>query len=251
MENIVRKYGWKREPIDDSKMLVSISAPHKGLPDSVDLEPKMPAIYNQLQTGSCTGQGIGGAIEYALIKSGITDFTPSRLFIYYNERLIEGDTSTDAGGQIHDGIKGVNLYGIVDEKYWAFSEHKVETKPSQIAYTLAAKEKLKNYAALDNRNITGLKSCLALGYPIVFGFTVYSYFESEQMAKNGILNLPSTTEEILGGHCVLIVGYDDAKQMFKVRNSWGADWGLNGYFWMSYAYVTNTQLSSDFWMIRI
>ena len=62
--------------------------------------------------------------------------------------------------------------------------------------------------------------------------------------------MPDTnTESILGGHAVVAVGYDDSKECFIVRNSWGTNWGDAGYFYMPYAYLTNPELASDAWEI--
>ena len=92
--------------------------------------------------------------------------------------------------------------------------------------------------------------CLAEGYPFVFGFTVYESFESPAVAKTGRLNLPKPSEKSLGGHAVMAAGYDDATKRFLIRNSWGTDWGMKGYFTIPYAYLDNRNLSDDFWTIR-
>jgi C1A family cysteine protease len=96
-----------------------------------------------------------------------------------------------------------------------------------------------------------LKGCLASGYPIVFGFTVYESFESDAVAKTGQVPLPKPSEKVLGGHAVLAVGYDETQQRFIVRNSWGKNWGLQGYFTMPYSYLTDNNLADDFWTIRV
>ena len=96
-----------------------------------------------------------------------------------------------------------------------------------------------------------MRGCLAGGYPFIFGFTVYSKFESQDVARNGVLSMPGPDEDVVGGHAVLAVGYDDDAKTFLVRNSWGAGWGQAGYFTMPYAYLTTRGLSSDFWTIRI
>ncbi len=96
-----------------------------------------------------------------------------------------------------------------------------------------------------------MKGCLASGYPFVFGFTVYESFESEDVAKTGVVPMPAHTEKVLGGHAVTAVGYDDAQQRFIVRNSWGTDWGMKGYFTMPYAYLTDSNLADDFWTVRL
>jgi C1A family cysteine protease len=95
-----------------------------------------------------------------------------------------------------------------------------------------------------------MRACLADGFPFVFGFTVYESFESDTVAKSGVLNLPKAKESAIGGHAVCAVGYDDAARRFIVRNSWGTDWGKRGYFTMPYAYLADRNLSDDFWTVR-
>ncbi len=96
-----------------------------------------------------------------------------------------------------------------------------------------------------------LKGCLADGYPFVFGISVYDSFESDEVAKTGIVPIPSPTEQMLGGHCIVAVGYDDATQRFTIRNSWGTEWGDYGHCYLPYEYLTNGNLASDFWTLRI
>ena len=95
-----------------------------------------------------------------------------------------------------------------------------------------------------------MKGCLASGYPFVFGFTVYDSFDSEEVAKTGVVPMPSSGEQPLGGHAVLAVGYDDEQRRFIVRNSWGTEWGMQGYFTMPYVYLLDDGLADDFWTIR-
>ncbi len=100
------------------------------------------------------------------------------------------------------------------------------------------------------RSLPQLKGCLAEGFPFVFGFTVYESFESDEVRAGGVVPMPSSGEQVLGGHAVLAVGYDDGTQRFLVRNSWGTEWGQHGHFTMPYAYLTERNLSSDFWTLR-
>jgi C1A family cysteine protease len=100
------------------------------------------------------------------------------------------------------------------------------------------------------RSLPQLRGCLAEGFPFIFGFTVYESFESDAVASTGVAPMPGPGERVLGGHAVLAVGYDDADQRFLVRNSWGTKWGNGGYFTMPYAYLTERNLSSDFWTLR-
>ena len=96
-----------------------------------------------------------------------------------------------------------------------------------------------------------MRTCLAEGFPFVFGFTVYNGFESDAVAKSGVLNMPGPDERMVGGHAVMAVGYDNTQRRFIVRNSWDTDWGMKGYFTMPYDYLDlNSGLADDFWTIR-
>ena len=219
------------------------------IPDSMDLSAQCPPVYDQGQLGSCTANAIAGAIEFDQKKQKLTDFVPSRLFIYYNERAMEGTINSDAGAQIRDGIKSVNKLGAPPEADWPYNIATFNKKPTAKAYTDATKHLVVMYQRLI-QELNTLKGCLASGFPFVFGFTCYASFESQAVAKSGILPMPKSGEQVVGGHAVLCVGYDDNSQMFLVRNSWGSQWGLKGYFKMPYAYLTNARLASDLWTIR-
>jgi len=222
----------------------------QALPSSADLRPHCPPVYDQGQLGSCTANAIAGALQFDEIKehkNGLS--TPSRLFIYYNERVIEGTVTSDSGAQLRDGVKTVAKQGICPEKVWPYDISKFAVKPPTLAYKDAAKDKATNYLRL-SQAANQLKGCLASGYPFVFGFTVYESFESADVSKTGIVPMPSPNEAVLGGHAVCAVGYDDAQQRFIVRNSWGTGWGMNGYCTMPYTYLLDPNLASDFWTVR-
>jgi C1A family cysteine protease len=221
------------------------------VPDKIDLRSQCPPVYDQGQLGSCTANAIAGAIQFDRLKQKLTpDFTPSRLFIYYNERVIEHTVASDSGAQIRDGIKSVGAQGDCPETEWPYVITKFKVKPSASCYADALKYKAISYQRV-TQTLSQLKGCLASGYPFVFGFTVYESFESPQVAKSGHAPLPKSSEQVVGGHAVVAVGYDDTKQWFIVRNSWGSEWGLKGYFTLPYAYLTDENLASDFWTIRI
>jgi len=181
----------------------------------------------------------------------------SRLFEYYATRKLEGSTSEDSGATIRDTIKAAYTYGIADESAWPYDVNKFAVNPPQSVWTAAASHKVTSYHAITDGDLQTMKSVLAQQYLIEFGFSVYDYFMSADMAAKALLGVPKSGESFQGGHAVCLCGYDDNKPMpdntkgaFLVRNSWGADWGLGGYFWMSYAYVGNTRLASDFWVVQ-
>lgn len=248
----VKRYGWVPDLPDARDHLYSAPISRIGpLPPKVDLRSACPPVYDQGQLGSCTANAIGAAIQFDRLKQKLKpDFVPSRLFIYYNERVIENTVPIDNGAQIRDGIKSVATVGACDEKLWPYDIAKFAKKPPQKAYQAAAKTKAASYCRVA-RILTQMRGCIASGFPFVLGFTVYEGFESDAVASSGILNMPEPSEKPLGGHAVLAVGYDDSSQRFIIRNSWGTAWGQAGYFTMPYTYLMDENLSDDFWTIRL
>jgi C1A family cysteine protease len=243
-----RKYGWRRSTKPSSHPRYASPAHHSAgnLPRSVDLSPECPAVYDQGQLGACTGNALAGLFQFLLMKLGKPSFVPSRLMIYWGERQIEGTVDQDAGANGDDGMTFLQTKGVCPETTWPYDVDQFTVEPPAIAWAEAASHKLGSPMTIDNTNIFEIKSCLASGYPIAFGFTVYPELESSQVASTGILPMPGFFEQPIGGHEVLMVGYDDATRHFKIRNSWGPGWGLNGYFLMPYAYATNAKLANDF-----
>ncbi|TRZ69458.1 MAG: peptidase [Nitrosopumilaceae archaeon] len=227
------------------------------IPESVDLRIKCPPVYNQGALGSCTGNAIAGAIEFDRIKQGLLQWTPSRLFIYYNERLVENTINSDSGAMIRDGIKSVNTIGAPPETEWVYDVTKFTQKPSAIAYNDALQHKAVQYKRIINTRPELMRLCLSNGIPFVFGFTVYQSFESQAVSQTGIVPMPQKEEQVIGGHAVLAVGYTKigqitpGKRHYIVRNSWGTNWGDHGYFYMPEEYMSNPNLSDDFWSIQL
>ena len=220
------------------------------LPAAVDLRPKCPPVFDQGTLGSCTANAIGNAYRFDLLKQrGPRSFVPSRLFIYYNERVIEGTVDADAGAQLRDGIKTLARQGVCAEATWPYEIERFRDKPP----TAAFREGLKHQALIYQRltqDAWQMKGCLASGFPFVFGFAVYESFETPAVARTGKMPMPGPGERQIGGHAVLAVGYNDRTQAFIVMNSWSTAWGDAGYFTMPYAYLTNPSLAADIWTVR-
>ena len=251
MAHKIKRFGWVPDLPDHRDHSYAAPLVNLGkLPDKVDLRPNCPPVYDQGQLGSCTANAIAGAIEFGRMKEHKQDVVPSRLFIYYNERVMEGTVNSDSGAMIRDGIKSVATDGDAPETEWPYDITKFTEKPPAKVYSDAKQYKVLQYQRVP-RNLTQMKGCLASGYPFVFGFSVYESFESPDVAKTGQVSMPGSNEQEVGGHAVVAVGYDDSQQRFIVRNSWGGDWGIAGYFTMPYTYLTDSNLSDDFWTIRL
>jgi C1A family cysteine protease len=242
-------YGWVPDlPDHRDKLYSSIAAPPKKLPTKVDLRAGCSPVEDQGQLGSCTANALVGNLEFLEKKAGHTVNDLSRLFIYYNERAMEGTINEDAGAAIRDGVKSLVKLGVCNEKKWPYKIAKFQQKPSATCYKQATSHRVNSYHRI--LSLQEMRQCLAEGYPFVFGFTVYTAFESASVAKSGRLNLPKPSEKVLGGHAVCAVGYDDSTKRVFVRNSWGADWGKGGYFTIPYAYISDNNLADDIWTIR-
>ena len=242
-------YGWMPD-LPDARDHLYAAPPEflTALPPQVDLRGQCPAVYDQGQLGSCTANAIGGAFEFDLLRQKAADFMPSRLFIYYNERVMENTVNSDAGAQIRDGIKSVAKQGVCPESELPYDIAQFAVQPLAQCYTDALNHLVTSYQRVA-RLLNQFKGCLAHGNPFVFGITVYESFESDQVATTGEVPMPAAGEQVLGGHAVMAVGYDDSQQRFTVRNSWGSGWGMAGYFTLPYAYLTERGLSSDFWTL--
>jgi C1A family cysteine protease len=240
---MTRPLQWRREPADSRDKLYTPKAII--LPKTVDLRANCSPIEDQGNLGSCTGNAVAGIVEYLDRKSG-KNLDVSRLFIYYEERVLIGTVTEDSGAYIRDGIKVLNKKGAPLESIWPYNINRFATRPNVLAYTDAAKRKAGTYEKV--ANFAGVKNALARGFPVVIGFDVYESFYN--IGSNGIMPYPNTaTEELLGGHAVAIVGYNDNTSRFIVRNSWGTSWADRGYFYMPYRVIQNTSMSSDFWII--
>ena len=210
---------------------------------TVDLRSRFPPVYDQGALGSCTANALCAAFAF-----NAPGFTGSRLFLYYNERMLERTITYDSGAYLHDGITAMKTYGLCSESLCPYIISKYAVKPTAAMYTAALADRILTAQNIQP-NLATMKQALSQGYPFVFGFTVYSSFESASASATGIIPMPGPRESILGGHAVVAVGYDNTHQWFIFRNSWGSGWGDHGYGYIPYAYLSNSSLTSDLWYI--
>jgi C1A family cysteine protease len=255
--------GWVPDRPDHRDLYYSAPLQHlRQLPASVDLRPQFTfAPYDQGRIGSCTANAIAAAIQFDRAKTHKTpDFTPSRLFIYFNERALEHSIPSDAGAMIRDGIKSVAKQGACKETTWAYDDTpadpdtqlfpsgaKAGQKPLDAAYHEAEAYRAMAYFRVQ-QSLAQMRGCLADGFPLIFGFSVYENLYDASGNPVSVLPMPQGSQ--LGGHAVLAVGYDDTKRLFTIRNSWGTGVQDHGYFYMPYSYATDPSLADDLWTLR-
>jgi len=247
----VQSYGWIPDRPDHRDYLYSAIAPKVKLPLKVDLRSEDSPVENQGHLGSCTANALAGHLQFLEINkkpAGVIQIYKdvSRLFIYFNERALEGTIGFDSGATIRDGIKVLAKLGVCPESSWPYDISQFTRKPAATCYKEGLKHRITSYHRL--QSLSEMLNCLAEGFPFVFGFTVYESFESLKVAQTGLVPMPKKSERALGGHAVMAAGYDTPKKRFMVRNSWGPQWGQAGYFTIAFAYLET--LASDFWTIR-
>jgi len=240
-------YTLQKDPDDERDYRFCVSVPVH-LPEKVDMSDKCSPVVNQGSMNSCTANAIGsGLFEQMWMEEGNALTCFSRLFLYYNERKMEDTINKDCGAYIRSGMKTLCDDGICLESSWPYIIRKFAKKPDDSLYSESEKYRIASYSRVSDKN--QIKQCLAKGNTVVAGIWVYDSFESQEVASTGVVPMPESTENKLGGHAVLIVGYDDTMQRFKLRNSWGSYWGDKGYFYIPY--LVFDKLIMDMWTADI
>lgn len=250
VHNVKRVFNLERDKPDARDYIYSSSL--AVVPHEVDLRSGMPGIYDQGELGSCTANAVAAHLDYNRKKQGQPFINPSRLFIYWAERAHDGTLGEDAGSTIRESVRAVKYAGACPEAEWPYIVANYNEEPSQQCFVDAHKyEDLTYLSVPQNQNL--MQACLAEGYPMVVGITVFESMMSAGPASTGMVPLPKEGEQIMGGHAVVVCGYKliNNQLYWVVRNSWGTNWGDQGYFYLPVSYLTDNQISSDFWSLRI
>jgi C1A family cysteine protease len=204
-------------------------------------------ILDQSNLGSCLSNAVYAQF-YILSKSNIT---LSRLHLYMISRAIDQYSLTeDSGATIRGCMKAISKYGISNEKIWPYIISNFNKLPPLLSFTNTYKLNGYTYTFI-KQDLKSIKEVIASFNPIVIGIAVYSSFESTNATNYGIIPMPNTSkEQLLGGHAVLLIGYDDKTKVFKFQNSWGNKWGDKGYGYLPYDYVLNNNLAFDLCTIK-
>jgi C1A family cysteine protease len=234
---------------------------------SVNLREWCSEVENQGQLGSCTAHAAVGIVEYYQRKAFGKHLEGSRLFVYKATRNLMQQTG-DTGAWLRNTMGALVLCGVPEEKYWPYTDQspQFDREPSSFVYSIADDFEALKYFCHDpaSLNLSGsevlerVKQFLQAKIPSMFGFFGFPSFSAGD--NPGEIPYPCDGEQAQWGHAIVAVGYDDDKEIkntrcgttkkgaLLIRNSWGTDWGADGYGWLPYAYVEN-KLAVDFWSL--
>ncbi len=247
----LRRHGWIPDlPDHRDHAYVRPAGLPAALPASVDLRSRCPPVLDQLSGKTCTANAIANAHLFDQLQQRVpAPAPPSRLFIYWNERVALGLQASDSGATIRGGIKSIARIGACPETQWPYAVQQILVQPPEACFQAATRHRALSYRRI-HRDIDLFRACLAEGWPFVFGFSVYKSFYLPEVLDSGDVRMPQRGEALDGGHAVLAVGYDSAAQTFLLLNSFGTSWGRQGFGTIPFDYLTHAHLSEDFWTVR-
>jgi C1A family cysteine protease len=233
----------------------SVTFPLTARPATVDRRALVPTVYHQGALGSCTAHAVATIFDAIQNRdfathTAVKRFMPSRLFIYYNTRKIEGTIDRDAGSSIRNAIKSLSKDGTCDETLWPYNVAQFRDCPAPRAYENGLRNKTLRYMRVQ-QNEQQMEQCLSNGHPFAFGLRIYQYwYDDPSIRRTGIIRAPLTNDRFLGGHAMVCVGYDRARRVFMVVNSWGATWGDKGVCYIPYDYMLSPTQAYDLWIVQ-
>jgi C1A family cysteine protease len=245
-------YNVKPSPPDARDIVYEVSE-KAILPTKVDLSSEMPPVLDQKALGSCALNATSNILRHLLKVEKLPEIQPSRLYLYYNTRvLIAGDSAKeDTGCILRDVCKAVQKYHACEEKVWPYIIPKFSKAPPLTAYKNAELHRQVKYVRVP-LVLDTIKQLVFNKTPILIGVAVYESFETNEAISSGDIPMPDPkTEKMLGGHAIVLCGYDDDTQRFTIQNSWGTGVGKKGFFTLPYDYVLDPNLAGDFWAFTL
>lgn len=223
--------------------------PAANVPDRVDLRQHCTDVEQQGQIGSCTANAVVGAVEYHYKRRDGQSPDLSRMFVYYNTRQMKGAVPFDCGAQIREAMASLLAFGACREEIWPYNPMLFAVRPPQQAYDEAVSHEAVQYARVDG--VQGAIAALAQELPVVFGASIPErlFIAAERTGVMPDLTPEERNRQMMGGHSMLLVGYENRERRFIVRNSWGEAWGDRGYCYIPYDVMECCAGPDEYWVI--
>lgn len=234
--------------VDRSDLITTRSI--SDLPEQVDFRSWCSPVENQGTLGSCTANAAVGALEYLRSRRNYDPCDYSRLFVYFNTRRLRGDTTNDSGAMIAECMAALLAYGAPPEQIWPYSDtDRWMEQPAAVIYEKAKIDMALQYSQL--RGDAAILSALAQGFPVCFGIFLpeKAYASASQSGQIAYLSASDWQAQTVGGHAMLLVGYDLLRNHYIVRNSWGGDYGDQGYLYISFDLMQRAGHPDSFWAL--
>jgi hypothetical protein len=212
------------------------------LPESANLQKYAPSVGNQGSQGSCVAWSSAYAAR-SILESARTGqpgenikFSPSFL---YNQIGLDGCQ----GSYLNRAMEFMTKQGSVPYNAFPYNENDCSNQPGTQLVQEASQFKMRGYnrLSLGDRNdaidLNAIRQNLSQGAPVAIGMMVGQSFMQNMMGKDVWIPEPGDADmQGFGGHAMCVVGYDDKKYggSFLIMNSWGPEWGNNGFAWVRY-----------------
>jgi len=229
--------------------LVAVIDTEIDFPPSFDLSDFLPKVGSQGAQGSCVAWATGYYLKSFhenyedFVISGLAPINEMSPSFIYNQIKV---SDCDNGSVIQRALDTITSSGIPNLIVMPYNQNDCDTQPTDLQKTLAAPNKIESYNYLDQDKVyEQTKAFLLNNQPVVIAISIdRSYFGARD--ENGIY-IYRKFKEASGGHAMLVVGYDDDMNAFKVVNSWGKGWGNDGFVWIDYkAFKEAGDAISDF-----
>lgn len=204
---------------------------------TVDLREWASPVQDQLNLNSCSAVAVTDAYELSVNRLYPNMSTElSKLFIYYNSRLLEGIEKIDDGTTLRSTLKAGAHFGLCAEELWPYNFANLNIKPTPVSYRDGSYRVIPKYDRLFD--LQAILSAINDNYSVVVGLKLFYEFLTLNK-DNYTIPIPEYKSRNLGTHAMSLVGYDLEKQFLIAKNSFGKNWGLDGYCQIPFQYVQN------------
>ena len=216
------------------------------LPESFDLSEFLPPVRSQGQQGSCSAWATSYYMKYLQenIEHGVDSIVPILSPAYTYNTITMGECE---GTAVTAHLQLLKDQGVCTWSSFPYTDQECIDQPNELHHEEASFSKIADFKRLSGENmIDEMKALLVNQIPIVLSVAL-----DQEFGKKDALNLtayrehPMTSEDVTCSHAMLAVGYDDDKDAFKLVNSWGPEWGDDGFVWVDYEAFANV-LNDDY-----